>query len=41
MATINAPEETPYDSMGTLGVDLGLKNLAFDSDGENYSRAQV
>jgi putative transposase len=41
MATIDAPEETPFDPVGTLGVDLGLKYLAYDSDGESYSGAGV
>ena len=40
-ATIDAPEETPYDPVGTLGVDLGLKYLSYDSDGEHYSGKQV
>jgi len=40
-ATIDVPEETPYDPIGTLGVDLGLKYLAYDSDGEGYSGAGV
>lgn len=40
-ATIGAPEETPYDPVGTLGVDLGLKYLSYDSDGEYYSGKQV
>ena len=40
-ATIDAPEETPYDPVGTLGVDVGLKYLSYDSDGESYSGAKV
>lgn len=40
-ATIEAPEETPYDPVGTLGVDLGLRYLAYDSDGESHSGAGV
>ncbi|GAH77852.1 unnamed protein product, partial [marine sediment metagenome] len=40
-ATIDAPEESPLDPVGTLGVDLGLKFLAYDSDGESYSGAKV
>jgi len=40
-ATIDVPEETPYDPVGTLGVDLGLKYLAYDSDGESHSGAGV
>jgi len=40
-ATIDAPEETPYDPVGTLGVDLGLKYLSYDSDGERHSGAKL
>jgi len=40
-ATIDAPEETPYDPVGTLGIDLGLKYLSYDSDGEHYSGKEV
>jgi IS605 OrfB family transposase len=40
-ATIDAPEETPYDPVGTLGIDLGLKYLSYDSDGEHHSGKQV
>ncbi len=40
-ATIDAPEETPYDPVGTLGIDLGLVYLSYDSDGEYYSGKQV
>jgi len=35
--TVDAPEATPDDPTGTLGVDLGVINLAVDSDGEFYS----
>lgn len=40
-ATIEAPEGTLIDPFDTLGVDLGLKYLAYDSDGESYSGAEV
>ncbi len=40
-ATIDAPEETPYDPVGTLGVDMGLVYLSYDSDGESHSGKQV
>lgn len=36
-ATIEVLEKTPFDPIGTLGVDLGIKCLAVDSDGEIYS----
>lgn len=38
---VEAPEETPYDPKGVLGVDLGIKNLAVDSDGEVHSGEQI
>ena len=34
---VDAPETTPMTPVGTLGVDLGVINLAVDSDGEFYS----
>jgi len=40
-AVIDAPESTPDDPTGTLGVDLGVINLAVDSDGEFYSGEAV
>ncbi len=38
---VDAPEATPDDPVGTLGIDLGVINLAVDSDGEFYSGEQV
>jgi predicted transposase len=38
-AAIETPE--PIDVEGVLGVDLGIVNLATDSDGEQYSGAHV
>ena len=37
----DAPEAIPDDPTGTLGVDLGVINLAVDSDGEFYSGKTV
>jgi len=37
----DAPEITPMTPVGTLGVDLGVTNLAVDSDGEFYSSEAV
>lgn len=34
---VDVPEQTPYDPVGTLGVDLGIVNLATDSDGTVFS----
>lgn len=39
--TVDAPEPKADDPTGTLGVDLGIQNLATDSDGETYSGEQV
>lgn len=38
---VDAPEATPDDPTGTIGVDLGVINLAVDSDGEFYSGKAV
>lgn len=34
---VDVPEPPPDNPVGTLGVDLGVVNLAVDSDGEFYS----
>ena len=39
--TVDAPEASPDDPIGTIGVDLGVTHLAVDSDGEFYSGEQV
>jgi len=38
---VDAPEPTPDDPNGYLGVDLGIVNIAADSDGKTYSGGQV
>jgi len=38
---VEVPEESPYDPVDVLGVDLGVKNLAVDSDGEIHSSQQI
>jgi putative transposase len=35
--TVDAPEPAPDEPTGYLGVDLGIKNVAADSDGETYA----
>jgi putative transposase len=35
--TVDVPDGSPIDPEGWLGVDLGIRNLAFDSDGEAHS----
>jgi IS605 OrfB family transposase len=39
--TVDAPQANEYDPTGILGVDLGLVNLATDSDGTTYKREDV
>ena len=38
---VDAPEPTPDNPNGFLGVDLGIVNIAADSDGQVYSGSQV
>jgi putative transposase len=40
-ATIDVPEETPIQPTRFLGVDLGIVNLATDSDGNSYTGDDV
>jgi IS605 OrfB family transposase len=39
--TCEVPEDTPIDVEGFLGIDLGVVNIAADSDGEVFSGAVV
>lgn len=41
LATCNVGESEPVEPVGTLGVDLGIVNLATDSDGATYSAAAI
>jgi len=41
VATVNVEEPPPGASEDWLGVDLGIKNIAADSDGEVYSGSQL
>jgi IS605 OrfB family transposase len=38
---VDAPEQTLDDPVGALGIDLGVINLAVDSDGTFYSGEQI
>ena len=39
--TVDVPDGSPIDPEGWLGVDLGIRNLATDNDGEHSTGAQV
>lgn len=39
--TVEVPEGAPVDPEEWLGVDLGIRNLATDSDGEHHSGVRV
>ena len=41
LTTCQVDEPTPQDIDGALGVDLGIVNIATDSDGESHSGSQV
>ena len=41
ISVVEAPEAPRYQPKETLGVDLGVQNLATDSDGEVFSGKQV
>lgn len=38
---VEVTKQTPFDPVGTLGVDLGIVNLATDSDGREFSGKQT
>lgn len=40
-ATCEVDEPTPQDLEGVLGLDLGIKNIAVDSDGEIHSASAI
>lgn len=39
--TLDTPEPSVSDAVGTLGIDLGLVNLATDSDGDTHTGKHV
>ncbi len=39
--TVDVPDGSPIDPEGWLGVDLGIRNLAVDSDGQVHSGEQT
>ena len=40
-AAIDAPEPEPFKAEEYLGVDLGIKNIAVDGDGDTYTGGQL
>ncbi len=40
-ATIDVPEDTPIEPTHFLGVDLGIVEIATDSDGHSYTGAEI
>jgi IS605 OrfB family transposase len=41
LCTIEMPDGAPIDPQDVIGVDLGIVNIATDSDGETFSGAEV
>ncbi|GAA4250462.1 RNA-guided endonuclease InsQ/TnpB family protein [Dactylosporangium darangshiense] len=40
-ATIDVPEPTVFEPDGFLGVDMGIANIAYDSDGTRYAGTKL
>lgn len=38
---VEAPEPSKFDAVGTLGIDMGIVNLATDNDGDTFSGEQT
>jgi putative transposase len=41
LSVVETPEDPPIDPQGFIGVDLGIVNIATDSDGEKFSGEAV
>jgi putative transposase len=41
IAVVDAPEQSEFDPIGAIGVDLGIENIATDSDGQVFSGGKV
>jgi len=41
LVVVELPDNSPTDTKDFLGIDLGIKNIAVDSDGEEFSGAKV
>jgi len=38
---VDAPDKSEYDPIGALGIDLGIENIAVDSDKEIFESKKV
>jgi IS605 OrfB family transposase len=41
LVTVDVPDRTPQPSTDFIGIDLGVENIATDSDGDRFSGANV
>lgn len=41
IVVVDAPEESEFDAKDTLGIDLGIENIATDSDGQVFESKKV
>ncbi|MGC2426205.1 MAG: hypothetical protein WA421_04155 [Nitrososphaeraceae archaeon] len=41
IVVVDAPEKSEYDPVGALGVDLGIENIAVDSDRQVFESKKV
>jgi transposase len=41
IVVVDAPEKSEYDPVGALGVDLGIENIAVDSDRRVFESKKV
>lgn len=41
VAIVDAPEQSEFDPVGALGVDLGIENITTDSDGQVFSGVKI
>src|SRR5215471_748484 len=41
IVVVDVPDKSEYDAVGALGVDLGIENIAVDSDKEIFESKKV
>ncbi len=41
IAVVDTPVQSEYDPVGTLGIDLGIENIATDSDGQVFGGERI